>query len=143
MAMVAKVLMVVLAFGCATVMNQSTTRDHDDKSLIRILPHLEMLITKLEGKMMLEMAGLEQQLISRFRQLRNMTEFRGVGKYNICSLIGRIAPPARKGNFEGEKRADQGHMPGHFRGRYTHLDVETIKFFLTCLMTSFLFMGSQ
>jgi len=109
MAMVAKVLMVVLAFGCATVMNQSTTCDHDDKSLIRILPHLEMLITKLEGKMMLEMAGLEQQLISRFRQLRNMTEFRGVGKYNICSLIARIAAPGRKDNFEGEKRADKEH----------------------------------
>jgi len=92
MAMVAKVLMVVLAFGCATVMNQSTTRDHDDKSLIRILPHLEMLITKLEGKMMLEMAGLEQRLVSRFRQLPNMTELLGFGKYryNISILTGRI-----------------------------------------------------
>jgi len=63
MAMVAKVLLVVLAFGCSTVTSQSTTGDYDDEPLTVSQAQLDQTdITNLEQKMMLHLHDLQQQL---------------------------------------------------------------------------------
>jgi len=90
MASVARALLVVLlTCGCQS---QSTTGDYDDESLTQLLPQLEMLVTKLEEKLMMELRGLQQQLASRSGQLPTTDDARGLGKY----VVRKVAPTAQK-----------------------------------------------
>jgi len=77
------VLLFVLAFGCVTVMSQSTTDEHGDEPLTSLQTHIEQIDLKIlhlkqkNKKMLLQINGLQQQLNSKCNELN---ETRSVGK---------------------------------------------------------------